>query len=118
MTLSPSPKLTQIRLERCEQYTLGPCRARMVANPPAFLPASPEPCMTYQASDEVIEQIWKDLHRSVPRYRVAEVAREVAAGFADAKVAAYIPLFVRRTTCERLLPEANAVAADQGGVEG
>ena len=114
MTLSPSPELTQIRFEWCERYTLGLCRARMVANPPAFLPASPEPCMTYQASDEVIEQIWKDLHRLIPRRRVAEVAREVAVGFADAKVAAYVPLFVRRATCERLLSEANAVAADQG----
>lgn len=64
--------------------------------------------MTYQASDEVIEQIWQDLHRLIPRSRVAEVARQVAAGFADAKVETYIPLFVRRTTCERLLPEATA----------
>ena len=61
--------------------------------------------MTYQASDELIEQICQDLHRLVPRHRVAEVAREVAAGFSDAKVAAYIPLFVRRATCDRLRPK-------------
>lgn len=70
--------------------------------------------MTYQASDELIEQIWQDLKRLIPRRRVADVAREVAAGFADAKVAAYIPLFVRRIACERLLSEADAVAGDRG----
>ena len=71
--------------------------------------------MIYQASDEVIEQIWQDLHRLIPRSRVAEAARQVAAGFAGAKVAAYIPLFVRRATCELLRLEATAAAAaDQG----
>ena len=78
--------------------------------------------MAYQASDEMIEQIWQDLHRLIPRSRVAEVARQVAAGFADAKVAAYIPLFVRRATCERLLPKATArshcCGRRPGGVNG
>ena len=70
--------------------------------------------MTHQASDEVIEQIWQDLHRLVPRSRVADVTRQVATEFADATVVASIPLFVHRAVCERLLPEATAAAADQG----
>ncbi len=61
--------------------------------------------MAYEASEEVIEQIWSDLHQVIPRRRVAEVARQVAAGFIDAKITAFIPLFVRRFTRERLLPE-------------
>jgi len=61
--------------------------------------------MTYEASEEVIELIWSDMHKVIPRWRVAEVARQVASGFADAKITAFIPLFVRRFTRERLLPE-------------
>lgn len=64
--------------------------------------------MTYEASDELIEQIWSDMHKVVSRPRVAEVARQVAAGFTDAKITAFVPLFVRRFTRERLLPEVAA----------
>ena len=66
--------------------------------------------MTYEASDELIELIWHDLHQLISRRRVAEVAHRIAAGFADARVAAFIPIFVRRATCEWLLPEAAAAA--------
>lgn len=61
--------------------------------------------MTYEASDELIEQIWCDMHQVIPRRRIIEVARQVAGGFVDAKISAFIPLFVRRFTRERLLPE-------------
>ncbi len=64
--------------------------------------------MTYEASDELIEQIWCDMHQVIPRRRITEVARQVAAGFVDAKITAFIPLFVRRFTRERLLPEMAA----------
>ena len=90
----------------------------MAANTPARRTGSARTRMTYQASDELIDQIWQDLHRLIPRRRVAQVARQVAAGFADAKVAAYVPLFVRRDTCKWLLHEATAAATDQEGVNG
>ena len=69
--------------------------------------------MTYEASDELIELIWHDLNQLVPRRRVADVARRIAAGFADARVEAFIPIFVRRATCDWLRPELAAAAAGQ-----
>ena len=67
--------------------------------------------MTYEASDDLIELIWHDLHEVISRHRVADVAQRIAAGFADARVPAFIPIFVRRATCEWLLPEAAAAPA-------
>jgi hypothetical protein len=64
--------------------------------------------MPYEASDEVIEQVWSDMHQVISRQRVAEVARQVAADFAGAKIATFVPIFVRRATRERLLPEIAA----------
>lgn len=64
--------------------------------------------MICEASEEVIEQIWSDMHHGISRGRVAEVARQVAAGLGDAKITAFIPLSVRRFTRERLLPEMAA----------
>ena len=69
--------------------------------------------MTYEASDELIELIWHDMHELISRRRVADVARRIAAGFADARVTAFIPIFVRRATCERLLPEVATASAGQ-----
>ena len=66
--------------------------------------------MSYQASDDLIELIWHDLHESISRRRIADVAHRIAAGFADARVPAFIPIFVRRATCERLRPEVAAAA--------
>ena len=67
--------------------------------------------MTYEASDELIELIWHDLHESISRRRIAEVAHRIAAGFADAKITAFIPIFVRRATCDWLRPEVAAASA-------
>ena len=67
--------------------------------------------MHYEASDELIELIWHDLHESISRRRIAEVAHRIAAGFADAKITAFIPIFVRRATCERLRPEVATALA-------
>ena len=69
--------------------------------------------MTYEASDELIELIWHDLNQLIPRRRVADVARRIAAGFADARVEAFIPIFVRRATCDWLRPEFAAASAAQ-----
>lgn len=67
--------------------------------------------MAYQASDDLIELIWHDLHELISRRRVADVAHRIAAGFGDATVTAFIPIFVRRATCEWLRPEVAAAAA-------
>lgn len=69
--------------------------------------------MPYQASDELIELIWHDLHELISRRRVADVAHRIAAGFADASVTAFIPIFVRRATCEWLRTEAAAALASR-----
>ena len=69
--------------------------------------------MTYEASDELIEPIWHGVHPLTSRRRVADVARRIAAGIADARVAAFIPIFVRRAICERLRPEVAAASAGQ-----
>ena len=67
--------------------------------------------MIHAPSDETIDQIWRDLGEVVSRPRVAEVACEVARDFGDARITAYVPIFVRRATRERLLPE---VAVQEG----
>lgn len=64
--------------------------------------------MSYEVRDDIIEQIWRDLGQRVERHRIAEVARDVAATLDDARVPAYVPLFVRRFACERLNREAPA----------
>ncbi len=69
--------------------------------------------MPYEASDELIELIWHDLHELISRRRIAEVAHRIAAGFADASVTAFIPIFVRRATGEWLRPEVAAALADR-----
>ncbi|MBA3623128.1 MAG: hypothetical protein H0W48_01405 [Methylibium sp.] len=61
--------------------------------------------MHYETSDEVVDLIWHDLAEQVARPRVAEVARDVAAEIGDVKIATYLPLFVRRLSVERLMPE-------------
>lgn len=63
--------------------------------------------MSYIVPEHVIDQIWRDLGQQVDKQRIAAVAHEIAAGFADARVTGYIPLFVRRRACERLSHEAH-----------
>jgi hypothetical protein len=77
--------------------------------------------MSYEVREDVIDQIWRDLGQQIARPRVAEVAHEVAADLDDARVPAYVPLFVRRLACERLSREvllqqsANAAQQAQAG---
>lgn len=52
--------------------------------------------------DNLIEQIWRDLGGQVPRQQIRQVAAEVTAEFHDATVTAFVPIFVRRRTRERL----------------
>jgi hypothetical protein len=69
--------------------------------------------MTYVPNDETIDRIWRDLREAVSRHRVAEVASRVAGDFAEARITAYVPIFVQRATRERLLPEILLATAAQ-----
>lgn len=66
------------------------------------------------SSDDLVDMLMQDVGQSVSRARVKEVTSEVAAQFADAKVATYIPIFVRREVRARLREEirrsTNAIA--------
>lgn len=73
-------------------------------------PEPKEPSMPYQTSDEIVDLIWQDLERQVERPRVAEVANTVAAEIGEVQITTYFPLFVRRLSVERLLPEARRPA--------
>jgi hypothetical protein len=52
--------------------------------------------------DSFIEQIWHDLGGQVPRERIHQIAAEAAAEFRTATVTAFVPVFVRRRTREKL----------------
>jgi hypothetical protein len=52
--------------------------------------------------DSLIEQIWQDLGGQVPRERIRQIAAEAAAEFRTATVTAFVPVFVRRRTLNKL----------------
>ena len=58
--------------------------------------------MAYELDDALIEQVWRDLNGQVSRLKIRQVATDVAAMFQDAKVRTFVPIFIRRTTCEQL----------------
>lgn len=69
--------------------------------------------MSYQVQEEIVEQIWRDLGQQIDRPRIAAVAHAVATDLADARITAYVPLFVRRLVCERLSHEARQQRAPE-----
>ena len=60
--------------------------------------------------DVLVEAIWHELERQLPRVRVRCVVAEIAAEFQDAKVKTFVPIFVRRRAIERLKHEMNEIA--------
>lgn len=52
--------------------------------------------------DAIVDAIWSDLDGRIDRERVRETALLIAQDFADATVTAFVPLFIRRRTYERL----------------
>jgi hypothetical protein len=52
--------------------------------------------------DSLIEQVWQDLGGQVSRERIHQIATEAATEFRTATVSAFVPIFVRRRTRERL----------------
>ena len=61
--------------------------------------------------DSLIEKVWCDLDRKVPRDRVSCVVAEVALGFQDATVKPFLPILIHRRALERLRQEINEMAS-------
>ena len=61
----------------------------------------------------VVEQIWNDLQGTVERSTIRQELTQVIPRFQNARVRAYIPIFLRRVTTERLRAgAAGAVPTD------
>jgi hypothetical protein len=58
--------------------------------------------------DVLVEAIWQDLERQLPRERVSCVVAETALGFQDATVKAFLPILVHRRVLEKLRQEIDA----------
>jgi len=57
--------------------------------------------------DALIETIWHELDKRLPRERVGCVVAEVALGFQNASVKTFLPIFIHRRALERLRQELN-----------
>ena len=55
--------------------------------------------------EAIVDLVWEDVGRRVPRTRVTAVANAVARELQDARIVAYVPLFIRRVATRRLLDE-------------
>jgi hypothetical protein len=64
--------------------------------------------------DSLIEKVWCDLDRQVPRDRVSCVVFEVALGFQNATVKTFLPIIVHRRALERLRQEMNEPISTDG----
>lgn len=60
---------------------------------------------------EVVEQSWRKLGGKVPRDRIHAVAAEAAAGFAEARVGAFLPILIERKVRAALAPEVGDAGA-------
>ena len=61
-----------------------------------------------EAHDALIDLVWRDMQEKVSRAHISEMVSEVSEKFHDAKITTYIPIIVRRMTCERLRRELRA----------
>lgn len=52
--------------------------------------------------DVLVDRIWCDLGKRIPHEYIRQVALEIAAEFREAKVTAFVPIFIRRQTLQRL----------------
>ena len=55
--------------------------------------------------DSLIEQVWRELGGQLPRKRVGCVVTEVALGFQNAPVKAFLQILIHRLALERLRQE-------------
>ena len=54
------------------------------------------------ADDSLVEKVWHDLDGQVSREQVSQVVAEVAVGFQNASIKAFVPIFVHKLALERL----------------
>jgi len=59
--------------------------------------------------DALIETIWHELDRQLPRERIACVVAEVALRFQNASVKTFLPIFIHRRALERLRQELKEI---------
>ena len=52
--------------------------------------------------ESLVDQIWTDLGGAVSRLAIRRKVAEVSPAFQDARITAYVPIFVRRRTVEQL----------------
>jgi hypothetical protein len=52
--------------------------------------------------DSLIEKLWHDLDGQVSRQRIARAVTEIAAGFEEATVTAFVPIFIHRKALKQL----------------
>ena len=52
--------------------------------------------------ESLVEQIWTDLGGQVSRLAIRHQVADVIPAFQDARITAYVPIFVRRRTVEQL----------------
>ncbi|MFN2235411.1 MAG: three-helix bundle dimerization domain-containing protein [Anaerolineales bacterium] len=55
----------------------------------------------------LIETVWCELDKQLPRERVNCIVSEVARGFKNAAVKTFLPIFIHRRALERLRQELN-----------
>jgi len=65
----------------------------------------------------LIETIWHDLDKQLPRQRVSCVVAEVALGFQNATVKTFLPIFVHRLALDRLKQELNEITLIDGHLQ-
>jgi hypothetical protein len=67
--------------------------------------------------DALIETIWHELDRQLPRERVGCVVAEVALGFQDATLKTFLPIFIHRRALGRLKQELYEMASPGGRLQ-
>ena len=63
--------------------------------------------MMNNIDDSIVEKVWQDLNEQLPREQVRRVVAEIALGFQDATVKAFVPILIHRQSVERLKSNLN-----------
>ena len=53
-------------------------------------------------NDSIIDKVWQELDRQLPREDIGRTVTEISLEYQDAKVKAFVPMFVYRQAVERL----------------
>lgn len=58
-------------------------------------------------NDLIIDKVWQELDRQLPRETIGRTVTEISLAYQDAKVQAFVPMFVYRQAVERLKRQLN-----------